>query len=70
MTSSKKIVAVLLAAQAVAGPLTLRDLAHRSNEQIRGPRLVWKLWAGTNLAGVAAYWLIGRKKNGELALTH
>lgn len=64
MTLSKRsapVVVGLVAAQVVAGPVTLRDISRRSKDQIRGPRLLWKLWAGTNLAGVAAYWIIGRK---------
>lgn len=62
MTKQKRrIAAVLTATQLVAGPLTLRDLARRSDDQIRGPRLLWKLWAGTNLAGVATYWAVGRR---------
>ncbi|MFC7403786.1 hypothetical protein [Georgenia alba] len=48
-------------AQLVAGPLTLRDISRRRDRQIRGPRLLWQIWAGTNLLGVAAYWTVGRK---------
>lgn len=64
MTLTKRsapVVAGLVAAQLVAGPVTIRDINRRSKDQVRGPRLLWKLWAGTNLAGVAAYWLLGRK---------
>lgn len=56
------VTAALFAAQAVAGPITLRDLSRRSDDEIRGPRLLWRLWAGTNLAGVATYWLVGRRR--------
>jgi len=65
MSRSKRaarVILALLAVQTVAGPVTLRDLARRSDDQIRGPRLLWRLWAGTNLAGVATYWLVGRRR--------
>lgn len=48
--------------QAAVGPVTLRDLAQRSDDQVRGPRLLWRVWGGSNLAGAASYWLFGRKR--------
>jgi hypothetical protein len=56
-----RIIIGAIALQAVAGPLTVRDIARRTPEQVRGPRLLWKIWGGTNLAGAALYWLIGRR---------
>ena len=50
-----------LALQAAIAPVILRDLQHRSDDQIRGPRLLWRLWGTTNLLGAAVYWFIGRK---------
>lgn len=64
MTPNKNVArigAAAIAAQLVLGPLTLRDLHRRTSDQVRGPKLLWRLWAGTNLAGVAAYWLVGRR---------
>ena len=52
----------LLLAQAVVGPLTVRDVSRRTPDQVRGPRWLWQIWGGTNLAGAAAYWLIGRRR--------
>ena len=57
-----RVVVALVTAQAVAGPLTVRDISRREAEQVRGPRLLWKLWGGTNLLGAALYWTVGRKR--------
>ncbi|MFI5625258.1 hypothetical protein ACIA03_17460 [Nocardioides sp. NPDC051685] len=50
-----------LAAQAAVAPVILRDLQKRSDDEIRGPRLLWRLWGSTNLLGAAVYWFYGRK---------
>jgi hypothetical protein len=57
-----RLVAALIAVQAVVGPLTIRDIARRSDEEIRGPRLLWQIWGGTNTFGAAMYWAVGRKR--------
>lgn len=63
MTSRKtRLVAAAFATQSVIGPLTLRDLSKRSDDQIRGPRLLWRVWGGTNILGAVSYWVIGRKR--------
>lgn len=61
-----RIVLALALSQAVLGTLTVRDVKSRPADQVRGPKLLWQLWGGTNLAGVAAYWLWGRKKPAAL----
>ena len=58
----RAVVIALTAVQAVIGTLTVRDISRRSPERIRGPKLFWKLWGGTNTLGSAAYWLVGRRK--------
>lgn len=52
----------MVAVQAVVGTFTVRDISRRSAEQVRGPRLLWKLWAGSNTFGALVYWLVGRKR--------
>jgi len=47
--------------QGVIGTLTVRDLARRTPEQVRGPKWLWRIWGGTNMVGAAAYWLVGRR---------
>jgi hypothetical protein len=50
------------AVQAVVGTLTVRDISRRPPELVRGPKLLWKIWGGSNTLGSAAYWLFGRKE--------
>lgn len=58
----RAVVIALTAAQAVIGTLTVRDISKRSPELVRGPKLFWKIWGGSNTLGSAAYWTIGRRK--------
>lgn len=65
MAMTKKQKAILstsaLVAQAAVAPVILRDLQKRSDEELRGPRMLWRLWGSTNLLGAAVYWFYGRK---------
>jgi hypothetical protein len=58
-----RLLTVLLVIQAVIGTLTVRDISARPSDQVRGPKLLWKMWGGTNTLGSALYWLIGRKRS-------
>lgn len=51
----------VLLVQGVIGTLTVRDLARRTAEQVRGPKWLWRLWGGTNMVGAATYWIVGRR---------
>jgi hypothetical protein len=56
---------VLVAAVAVQGAVaavTLRDLAQRPADRVRGPKWVWRIFGTANTVGSAAYWLFGRKR--------
>jgi len=57
-----RVLTVLLVLQAVIGTLTVRDISSRPKDQVRGPKLLWKVWGGTNTFGSVLYWLIGRKR--------
>jgi hypothetical protein len=56
------VLVVLTAVQAVVGTVTVRDISRRRPELVRGPKLFWKVWGGSNTLGSAAYWLFGRRK--------
>ncbi len=56
------VLVVCTAIQAVVGTVTVRDISRRQPELVRGPKLLWKIWGGSNTLGSAAYWLFGRKK--------
>jgi hypothetical protein len=58
----RAVVIALTAVQAVIGTFTVMDISKRPPELVRGPKLFWKLWGGTNTLGSAAYWLIGRRR--------
>lgn len=48
MTEKKKvnprIIGAAIAVQAVIGGLTIRDISKREPGEVRGPRLLWKIW--------------------------
>lgn len=56
-----RVVAALAAVQLVVGALTLRDLAGRTPDQVRGPIWLWRIWGGSNTLGSVAYWTVGRR---------
>ena len=56
------VVIALTAVQAVVGTVTVRDISQRRPELVRGPKLFWKVWGGSNTLGSAAYWFFGRRK--------
>jgi len=58
---SLRTVAALGGLQLVVGPLTLRDLARRRADQVRGSKTLWRIWGGTNLLGAALYWAFARR---------
>jgi hypothetical protein len=54
-----------VALMASAGPIAFaqRDLSRRRKDEIRGPKLFWRLWA-LNGVGAVAYLRFGRKADG------
>jgi len=57
-----RVVAALVVLQSVVGTLTVRDLRSRPAAQVRGPKLLWYFWGGTNTLGSVVYWLVGRRR--------
>jgi len=58
----RAVIIAFTAVQAVVGTVTVRDVIRRRPERVRGPKLLWMVWGGSNTLGSAAYWLFGRKK--------
>jgi hypothetical protein len=56
-----RVVIAAVAVQSVIAAVTLRDLARRPADRIRGPKWMWRIFGTANTAGSAAYWLVGRK---------
>ncbi|MPY92494.1 MAG: hypothetical protein GEV08_05320 [Acidimicrobiia bacterium] len=51
----------LVAFQAVAAAFAQRDLSSRSPNQVRGPKLLWRV-ASLNTAGAVSYFVFGRRR--------
>jgi hypothetical protein len=41
--------------------LALRDIARRSDHQVRGPKIIWRVLMSMNPGNSIFYWLFGRK---------
>lgn len=54
---------VLLAVEAILIAATERDIHRRPAQNIRGPKLVWRVIATQNVIGPAAYFGLGRKSS-------
>jgi hypothetical protein len=57
----KTILGATVAAQAVSSALAWRDLAGRSEDQVRGPKNLWRVIVAINPGNSIAYWLFGRR---------
>jgi hypothetical protein len=58
----KRILIAVLIVHVILARFTLRDLRRRSDEAVRGPKRLWRVWATTNTTGSLAYWLFGRRR--------
>jgi len=57
----REVVITVVAVEAVAAAFAFRDLARRSDEQVRGPKLLWRVLIGLNPGNSLAYWAFGRR---------
>jgi hypothetical protein len=53
--------APFLIAHVVITAFTWRDLQHRSDDQVRGSKKIWRMASAVNTLGSLAYWLFGRQ---------
>jgi hypothetical protein len=53
--------APFLIAHLVITAVTWRDLRHRSDDQVRGSKKIWRMASAVNTLGSLAYWLFGRQ---------
>jgi hypothetical protein len=58
----KRILLVVLVLHLIITRFTLRDLRHRPQSAVRGPKRVWRIWATVNTTGSLAYWTLGRRR--------
>jgi hypothetical protein len=58
---SKPVIAVIAVAQVVSCALAWRDLAQRSDDEVRGRKKLWRIFITVNPGNSIVYWLAGRK---------
>lgn len=57
----REVVITVVAVEAVAAAFAFRDLARRADDQVRGPKLLWRVLIGLNPGNSLAYWAFGRR---------
>jgi hypothetical protein len=63
MTSEHKklLVAILVPIEVVLARLAWRDLARRTDDQVRGSKRLWRVLVVINPGNSVVYWLFGRR---------
>lgn len=57
----RQVVVPVVVVQVVLAAFAFRDLARRTDEQVRGPKLLWRVLIGLNPGNSLAYWAFGRR---------
>jgi len=57
----KPLLAIVIVIAVISCALAWRDLARRRDEEIRGPKFLWRLVITMNPGNSLFYWLFGRK---------
>jgi hypothetical protein len=58
----KVAIGILVAIEVVAATLAWRDLARRSDDQVRGNKNLWRVFVSLNPGNSLLYWAIGRRR--------
>ena len=58
----KQVVIAVVAVEAVSAAFAFRDLARRADDEVRGPKLLWRIIIGMNPGNSIAYWIFGRRR--------
>jgi hypothetical protein len=59
--AKKKVIAILVPIEVVSAIFALRDLAHRSDLEVRGSKRFWRIFMVMNPGNSLLYWLAGRR---------
>lgn len=59
--NAERVLAAAAAVEFLGKIATWISLARRSDDEIRGPKWLWRIATGVNFFGSAAYWFFGRK---------
>lgn len=57
----KRAVIPTLIVHVIVTILTWRDISSRSDAEVRGNKVVWRVASALNTIGSVAYWIFGRK---------
>lgn len=57
----KKVVVAVVAVEAVSAAFAYRDLARRTDDQVRGRKLLWRVLMALNPGNSVIYWIFGRR---------
>jgi hypothetical protein len=60
--SKPKFYTALLVAHLIVTSLTWRDIRSRSDDDIRGPKRLWRVASAANMSNSLVYYLVGRKR--------
>jgi hypothetical protein len=55
-------IAILLVAHVAVTAVTWRDLARRTDDEVRGSRRVWRVASALQMGNSLVYWLFARKQ--------
>lgn len=58
----KRVIAALVGAEVVAATFAWRDLGRRTDDQVRGPKLFWRIFVCANPGNALVYWAVGRRR--------
>lgn len=61
MERKQSALALVLTGHVLAAALTWRDIRHRPDQRIRGPKGLWRFLSAVNTLGSIGYWLVGRR---------
>jgi hypothetical protein len=57
----REVVIAVVAVETVSAVLAYRDLARRTDDQVRGPKGLWRIVMALNPGNSIAYWVFGRR---------
>ncbi len=63
MTSKQRrfLAAIIVPVQVIGAVLAWRDLARRTDNQVRGNKRAWRVFVSINPGNSLIYWLFGRR---------
>jgi hypothetical protein len=61
LTRKKLLAAIIVPSQVVLAVLAWRDLARRTDDEVRGDKNVWRAFVSINPGNSLIYWLFGRR---------